>query len=163
MVKIPGPELEADEYGVPNLYNMAWTIYDYMNDNLEGSLFEDTYQMYEGRITEEIRAEFGITPSQYSRAMRLLKDVEAVARVSRSTNGSKWVLLYRPSKEDFDNYKEERAVKLKKPSKMDRVEQRLHDLIIVVSSLDSRLTELERLLPTEEEEDEDDGEDRGNA
>jgi hypothetical protein len=160
MVKIPGPDLEVDEDGVPNLYNMAWQIYDYMQANLEGSLFEDTYQMYEGKITDEVEAEFGITASQYSRAMKLLKDVEAVSRISRSTNGSKWILLYRPTEKNFDDYKEQRAIRLKKPTKMDRLEQRVHDLVIVVNSLDARLSELEALLPKQES---DDGTDSGES
>jgi len=145
MAKLPGPTLETDEEGVPLIYARALQIYDYMLANVEDSVFENDYQQYKGRITDEVHSELGITPSQYSRSMELLKSVNAVQQVGRSNEGSQWILLYRPTVEDFEAVREERFRKRKRPSKQDIQQQRIADITQVLQAHEDRISELERL------------------
>lgn len=145
-VKLPGPDLEVNSEGVPIIYERALIIYDYMLANLEDSIYEDKYQQYRGRITEELEEEYGITPSQYSRSMKLLKDVNAVEQVGRSNEGSHWVLYRRPEIEEFYQLRKERHKSRRTPSKQEALLQRINDLIEVVGLHEQRISHLERML-----------------
>ncbi|MCA1800016.1 MAG: hypothetical protein LC687_00565 [Actinobacteria bacterium] len=143
-MNLPGPELELDESGVPIVYARALLIYDYMLGNLETSVYEDKYQQYKGKITDELYDEFGITQSQYSRSMKLLKEVGAVEQVGRSNEGSHWILFRRPELEQFSQLREERYKSKRRPTKHDVLMQRIGDLIDVVAQHENRIASLER-------------------
>lgn len=142
----PGRNPETDSDGIPIIYHRAIELYDYMQNRVNNNLYDDSYQMYEGKITEEVAKDLGMTPSQYSRAMKLLKDVHAVERVERSFDGSSWVLYYRPDASDFSVLKAEKNQRRRKPNKFDQVEQRVNDLILLTANLENRLSQLERKL-----------------
>ena len=144
MASVSGPGLEVNEEGVPYVYERALQIYDYMLDNLDTALYENEYRMYKGKITADLQFDLGITPSQYSRSMDLLKAVEAVEQVGRSNDGSSWVLYYRPTVEQFEQSREERYKNRRKVTKDQIVEQRMHDLTLMVAELERRVSHLER-------------------
>lgn len=143
MANVPGPALELTDDGVPLLYSRAWAIYDHMLANLSETTYEG-YRLYKGKITEEVQAAFGITPSQYSRAMGILKEADAVELVDRSNAGSHWVLYYRPTIEEFEQSREAKYKSRRKPTKQEIVDQRLHDLTVVISDLQQRVAKLEK-------------------
>lgn len=145
-VKIPGPELDLNDEGVPIVYERALIIYDYMLENIESSVYEGQYQQYKGRITDELEEQCGITLSQYSRSMKLLKAVNAVEQVGRSNEGSHWVLYRRPTIEDFDAVRKENYQRVKKHSKVDILTQRVQDLVSVVTEHEDRINALEEKL-----------------
>lgn len=143
MATLPGPKLELDDSGVPLLYSRAWQIYDYMEANIEPSLYNDTHRHYRGSITEEINKDLGITPSQYSRSMSLLKNLNAVEQVERSNHGSTWILIFRPTLEDFEQLRSEQYHSRRRPSKQSIMEQRIADLIATVRAHEERIILLE--------------------
>lgn len=145
MTRISGPGLETNEDGVPYVYERALEIYDYMMDNLSNSLYDNKYKMYKGKITAHLQQDLGITPSQYSRSIELLKSIDAVEQIGRSNDGSSWVLYYRPTVEQFEQSRQEQFKNRRRATKDQITEQRMHDLTLLVSDLQSRVTHLERM------------------
>lgn len=151
----PGPKPKVDEKGVPYLYTRALLIFDYMMENASYSPFEADYHIYEGSITDELKAEYDITLSQYSRAANLLKDVGAIERLEKSPLGSRWrVNKHRPTLQELEAAKIENSKTLKRPAKIDMLDQRIRDIVSILSAHEDRLKALETVLNPEPEEEE---------